>query len=265
MREENGAIEVRPRMVAATVIFLCGMSLALGLLFLSRVLAALLPALGRFALWGAVVCAGLSLCVLLAALCIRMVRRTSLDLTRGTVRTRSSVYERAQIGDIVLRSNRIMDQEILTIVALTPTAERVLVSGHSRKHRTDMTRVLQRMRMLVGVGSADRQGRGEMTEAARPVSPALGRVPGVVVIVLGLVISLSGYAMIPDLLLTRPPFDFGVLFWPIGIWIAIAGADVLMAASECGRHFYRRRKIVWMILLVIWLVSYFAICLRRIG
>ena len=261
--EENGAITVRPRMAAGATIFSCGIALAIVLLVVSLLLDRTMPAFASFSLWGATVIAGLSICVLVVSLCVRVSRRTILDMARGTLRKGRKVVDRASIGDIVLRTAHLMGQEILTIVATTDEGELLLVTGHSPKYRQDLARVAQRMKSFVlreNAAAVEAGGTAATPSSARN----LPQFPGFVMIILGALISISGYLMIPDLVLTRPNFAFGVLFWPVGIWIAIAAIPIL-AGSTVKRMPLFRHATPRVILIAVWLVSYLVICLRRVG
>jgi hypothetical protein len=261
--EENGAITVRPRMAAGVTIFSCGIALAVALLVVGLLIGGTLPAFASFSFWGATVIAGLSVLVLMAALWVRVSRGAIMDMARGTLRKGRRVVRRASISDIVLRTAQIMDREILTIVATTDEGELLLVTGHSPRYRQDLALVAQRMKSFVLRGNASAAEAGR-TSAAPTSARTLRWFPGLVMIILGALISISGYFMIPDLLLTRPGLSFGVLFWPVGIWIAVAAIPVL-AGSAMKRMPLFRHAAPRIIPIAVWLVSYFVICLRRVG
>ncbi len=261
--EEAGIISVRPRMRAALVIFFLGAVLGGGFILLSMALSEALPALSAFARWGGAVIAGVSVLVLPAGLFAQASRRVTLDSATGVIRKGKKTFDRSEVSDITVKSSLLLSQEVLTITAAARTGELILVSGHTPGHRSGMEKAAAQMKaLMLGAAPPKAADVGTAPAAQRAPSPSLRRIPGLIVTLVGVVISATGALMIPDLVLTRPPASFGVLFWPVGIWIAVPGLFMLTGIMDRG---FLRGRALHGILIALWAVSYFIVCFRQLG
>ncbi len=253
--EANGIVTIRARPVAAIVVCICGLAAAAVLMVISRALSDPLPDFARFARWGSAVVAVLSACVLMAAACVSVYRKTIIDSQKRILAKGRTVHELADVKHVAVHARHIMDTEILTINATVGDSDVLLVSGHSKKHQAQMLEAAQRMGDLIGRGS----GRldGGTTVVRSPVSAR--KFVGAVVTAIGLVMSVSAFLLIPDLALTRPGARFGFLFWPVGLWIAAAGAAGIVAGSVPGL-LSRSEKVLLPLAFTAWAASYFLVC-----
>jgi len=259
--EENGVVTVRPRMVFPLVLSLWGLATAAGLHALSDVLSGPLSDVGALARWGAAAVAAASLLLLLAAGCIRVVRRIRIEAPNGRIVKGRTVLAFRDVDGIHVRSNKVLDQEILTIVARTGVKDVLLVSGHAPRYRDALERTAKRMEFYAVRGNRE---PGAARGADRDGHAAEGRrFTGWAMVAGGAVASLSAFLTVPDLVLTRPRLGFAFLFWPLGIWIAAAGLVVLLGFPLLRVR--GRRRTVWpTVLFLLLFASYCAVCFRPV-
>lgn len=253
--ESGGVVQIRARPTAAIVISVCGIGAAAGFHFVSRALAGPLPDFASFARWASAVLAAVSACLLVAAPCVSAFRRTIIDSRNRVISQGKTSYGFNDVRDVSVHSRNIMDTEILTIDARVRDADVTLVSGHSKKHEAHMREIAQRLRDLIGRES------GTLSEdtAVIPTPGSARKLVGTIVTAIGIVMSGTAFLLIPDLALTRPGLRFGFLFWPAGLWIASAGA-ALIVSGFVPKLPGRGEKALLPLAFIVWAASYFLVC-----
>jgi len=153
----------------------------------------------------------------------------------------------------------LMGNDIINVTLFHSRGKFYLIPGHFIKYQKQIEDIASKISSLM---IQDTNIQSAYSEHA-----PLKSIAALFLIIFGALFSLSAYIMIPSLVLSPALRDssYGVLIWPLGIWIIAAGISELtkFPVINISRKEIKRFNLI--AIRTVWILSYFAICWRTIS
>ncbi|MBL8957027.1 MAG: hypothetical protein JNK82_40010 [Myxococcaceae bacterium] len=188
----------------------------------------------------------------LAALWLLAQGPVILDAASRTLRHRRRTYPFDALSAPRIEPRSVAGVPLHALVVDARGRPLELVQGVPPEHAKALDAVHAAVRELLG-------GLAAGTAPAAPVEDL--RIGPLILLAVGLIWSAAGWLAAPDLLLTNHDRTVGFVFWPIGLWVAGAGA-VELAGLRVLSRLAGQPRIVQALAGIAWLTPYFLLFTR---
>jgi len=156
----------------------------------------------------------------------------------------------------------LMGNKIINVTLHHSEGKFYLIPGHFIKYQKELENLSEKISSLM-VHDYNIQ----TTTSGHSANAPLKSIGALFLIIFGAIFSLSAYIMIPDLVLSPAFRDsyYGVLIWPLGIWVILAGILELTKFPVINISRKKIKRLYLIAIKIIWIASYFAICRRSIN
>lgn len=206
------------------------------------------------ALWGAYAILFAMALLPLGALWLLALGPVVVDGEQRTLRYRRRTYLFNALSAPRVETASLAGIPLLALVVDAGGLRVPIVESVPPEQAAQLDVVLDSVRELVGATAAT---TATTPRAAEPDDHLVAAI----LLAVGVVWAAAGYLAMPDFVLTHHGSDFGFLFWPLGLWIAAAGA-VESAGLKVVRRLAGWPRLVQALAVAAWLAPYFLLCYR---
>ena len=233
--------------IAASCLFVCGLSAAE-----ARYQIVSSPAMAMFCRWSATVLLVISVCLIVMGFLSGMRSETTINFATGTIRRGTRTYPLTSLQRITVGSIAFGEGRIHYLSAVIDGRSVRIASGTEADH-------------VAGIADYLKKRLERKPSAVRDDAPAATGVwagkhlAGIIPVSLGITVSVPGYFLMPDVIITHGARGHGPLMWPVGICFVIIGIFDFAGYPLHTMNTGKERFIKGAILLVIFTVYAFAL------